>query len=80
MYLNSGCMLLKEKLYFLAFFMQAVCTVLIDVRILEFCFMATWNAEFPLNTNYNNLQVAFSISWPYPSCSYNTFADSSFLD
>lgn len=34
--------------------------VLIAVRLLELCFMATWNAEFPLNTNYNNyLQVAF---------------------
>lgn len=34
---------------------------LIAVRILELCFMATWNAKFHLNTNYNNyLQVAFS--------------------
>lgn len=42
--------------------------------------MASWNAEFPLNTNYNNLQVAFSISWPYSSYNYNAFADSGFLD
>lgn len=35
--------------------------VLIAVRILELCFMAAWNAEFPLTTYYNNyLQVAFS--------------------
>lgn len=35
--------------------------VLIAARILELCFMAAWNAEFPLSTYYDNyLKVAFS--------------------
>lgn len=34
--------------------------VLIAARILELCFIATWNTEFPQTTYYNNyLQVAF---------------------
>lgn len=35
--------------------------ILIAARILELCFIAAWNAEFPQTTFYNNyLQVAFS--------------------
>lgn len=38
--------------------------VLFAIRILELCFMAAWNAEFPLNIYYNNyLQVAFSTNF-----------------
>lgn len=49
--------------------------------MLELCFMATWNAEFPLNTDYNNyLQVDFSTNFqPYSSCNY-MFAGLVFLD
>lgn len=72
----------KKPLFLFQHFMSAVYVVLISVRILELCFMATWNAEFPLNTDYNNyLQVAFSTNiQPYSSCNYNMFEGLVILD